>query len=185
MKFIKRNIFFAIFLVIIIIPQTRKQIQIIIHKGISYINPVNLIDNNERQVLKDYDFLLYKEDGEPSNLKDVKGNVILINFWATWCPPCIAEMPSFQRLYDVYKKDVVFLFITNETNDKVLEFKIQNNYSLPVYQIGSNPPKLLEIQSIPRTILINKKGEIVIDKAGAVDWFSASVQSEIDRLLKE
>lgn len=107
----------------------------------------------------------------------------MINFWATWCPPCIAEMPSLQKLYDAYNEDVVFLFITNEPKDVTSEFKSQKAYSFPVYQRRSNAPKPLITKGIPRTVIIDKSGRIVIDKSGAVDWFSSSIREKLEILI--
>ncbi|SHG39960.1 TlpA family protein disulfide reductase [Winogradskyella jejuensis] len=185
MKRIKKsNIIFIVILILLILPQTRTPIQVLLHKGIALINPVSAIEKNERVKIDNYNWQLITEEGETINLNQFKGKVILINFWATWCPPCIAEMPSLQKLYDKYEGKVEFLFVTNDPIEKIEAFKAKNNYTFPVYQIDSYPPNQLTTKSIPRTLIINKKGEIVMDKSGAVDWFNSKVQQQIELLLK-
>ena len=105
--------------------------------------------------------------------------------WATWCPPCVAEMPSLQDLYNDYKDQVVFVFVTSEGAEKVTPFMEKNNYNLPIYNMMSKEPDLLSTQSIPTTYLINKKGEIVIKKTGAANWNSTKVRNQLDELIKE
>lgn len=179
------NIIFILLLILLLVPQSRQFIQVALHKGLSYINPVSKIDDSSLSSLENYNLTLLKENESLFNLEDVKGKVILINFWATWCPPCIAEMQSLQKLYDAYKDDIVFLFITNDSKSKTEQFKSKNNYSFPVYRILNDVPKILQTKSIPRTLIINKEGKIVIDKYGAANWFSASVKEKIDRILNK
>ena len=182
----KRNIiFYALFFIVLIIPQSRKAIQVVLHKGISYINPVKSINEEERKVLKSFELTLYNENGEPFDFNDVRGKAVVINFWATWCPPCIAEMPSLQKLYDEYNKEVVFLFITSDNMKAVSEFKTKRSYAFPVYNASKEFFEAFEVSSIPRTFVIDKQGKIVIDKSGAVDWYKDSVREELTKLIKE
>lgn len=182
----KKNIvFYVLFFIVLIIPQSRKAIQVVLHKGISYINPVDTIEKDERTIFKNYDLVLYDETGKKFTLSTAKDKVVLINFWATWCPPCIAEMPSLQKLYDKYKNDVVFLFITSDNMEVVSEFKAKRSYAFPVYNAPKEFFEAFEISSIPRTFVIDKQGEIVIDKSGAVDWYKDSVRKELTKLVKQ
>ncbi|WP_227477518.1 TlpA family protein disulfide reductase [Winogradskyella immobilis] len=153
-----------------------------LHKGLSYINSASSIDVSKRESLENYNWKLLDESGSIYDLNDAKGKVIVINFWATWCPPCIAEMPSLEKLYVKYKEDVVFLFVTNEDKELTTKFKENKNYTFPSYQPVTDG--LFEVKSIPRTFVIDKKGKIAIDKSGALDWFSTSIQEEIKTLLK-
>ena len=179
----RNNIIFLVVIALLLIPQTRKPIQVLLHKGIALINPVSLTEISDRVTISNYNWKLQKEDGKPYNFEDARGKVIILNFWATWCPPCIAEMPSLQELYVKYGNEVVFLFATSDAITTAKAFKTKNQYTFPVYKILSNPPAELETSSIPRTLIFNQKGEIVIDKSGAVNWFGENIQSEIDKLL--
>ncbi|TCK66621.1 thiol-disulfide isomerase/thioredoxin [Winogradskyella wandonensis] len=178
------NIIFLVAIVLLVIPQTRRPIQVTLHKALAIFNSPSIIKETQRTKLKDYNWSLIDETGKSYNLKNSKGKVIIINFWATWCPPCIAEMPSLQKLYDKYGDNAEFIFVTDDSIDKIEAFKAKNSYTFPVYQTASNPPDGLTTKSIPRTVIINKKGEIVIDKSGAVDWYNSKIQEQIELLLK-
>ncbi|MEF3080316.1 TlpA family protein disulfide reductase [Winogradskyella poriferorum] len=184
-NFKKSNIIFIILILLLIIPQTRQSIQIWLHKGIALINPVNEVSPDKRVRLESYDWQLVNENKATYNLKQAEGKVVLINFWATWCPPCIAEMPSLQDLYNDYGDKVEFLFITTDSFETVQAFKTKNNYTFPVYIRRSDYPKELITRSIPRTLIVNKQGDIIIDKSGAVDWNSDNIRAQLDQLLAE
>lgn len=166
-----------------LIPQTRKPIQVILHKGLALIIKPSVIEKDKRAVVTDYNWKLKNLSGSVINFETTKGKVVVLNFWATWCPPCIAEMPSLQKLYNDYNDDVEFLFISNEENGVVTNFISENNYTFNAYKPLSNYPEAFNVSAIPRTFVINKKGEIVVDKAGAADWNGTSVRTLLDTLL--
>jgi len=181
----KSNIVFLIIIAVIIIPQTRQPIQILLHKGLSYINQSSVIDEADRALVSYNGWQLQSDASHSLNFNTTKGKVVLINFWATWCPPCIAEMPSLQALYDDYSDKVQFLFVTNEDFKTVDTFKKKKDFNFEVYNPVSTIPQSLQTSSIPRTFIINKKGEIVVDESGAVDWNSTTVRGQLDQLLSE
>ncbi|WP_111683702.1 TlpA family protein disulfide reductase [Winogradskyella tangerina] len=184
-KLTKSNIIFMIIIALLIIPQTRHPIQIVLHKGLSYINQSTMIDANERvQVTYDH-WKLQSDTNVTLDFNSTKDKVVFVNFWATWCPPCIVEMPSLQALYTDYNDKVDFLFVTTDTFDVVETFKNKKNFDFDVYNSLNEIPKELMTSSIPRTFIINKKGEIVVDESGAVDWNSAKVRGQLDQLLAE
>lgn len=141
-------------------------------------------DDNDQIALQNYEWTLKSLSGEGLNFSELHNKIIVVNFWATWCPPCIAEMPSFQSLYDHYKKDdeVIFLFVTTDVRSKVEAFMKKKGYDLPVYYPLSQVPKELSNNSIPATFIIDKQGSIVVDKVGAVDWGSKRIIELIDSL---
>lgn len=179
----RNNIIFLGIILIMVIPQTRQPIQILLQKGLAMFSP-SVVDEEDRIVLTDYDWQLVDENGVPFNFSDARGKVVFINFWATWCPPCIAEMPSMEKLYQDYKKDVVFLFVSNEKQEVIAKFKENNAYEFLVHAALTPNPTLLETTSIPRTFVIDQNGNIVIDKSGAADWNSPKVRTLLDNLLK-
>jgi thiol-disulfide isomerase/thioredoxin len=94
-------------------------------------------------------------------------------------------MPSFQKLYDAYKEEVVFLFVASDKENKVATFLSKNEYSIPVYFEASSRPVEMDSNSLPTTYIINRDSEIVVDKTGAVDWNSGKVKDLLNGLLKK
>lgn len=175
------NIIIAVVILVLIIPGTRKPIQIFFNKVLSF-SP-SITSEEDRKSIASYEWPLEKNNRDRENLYEYEGEVVLINFWATWCPPCIAEMPSFQELYVDYHDKVQFLFISSEDHETVRGFMNRKNYSLPAYRPLSEPPLPLNGNTLPTTYLLDKKGNIVIQKVGAADWNSESVRNTIDELL--
>ena len=136
-------------------------------------------------MLKSYNWNLIDTTSKSLNLKQSKGCVILINYWATWCPPCTGEMPAMQNLYDLYGNQVDFYFITNDDPNKVSNYLKTENYKLPVYFQAGKSPVILESNSLPTTFLLSKEGEIVMKKLGAARWNASKVYYTIDKLLIE
>ncbi|HMC00190.1 MAG TPA: TlpA disulfide reductase family protein [Flavobacteriaceae bacterium] len=179
----RNNIIFLIVIALLLIPQTRHPIQIVLHKGLALFSP-SVINENESEVLNDFDWKLRDISGTKINLKDYKGQVIFLNLWATWCPPCIAEMPSVQALYNDYNDKIVFFLVTDEETEIIEKFLEKNGYDFNIQQPLSESPELLKSSSIPRTFLIDKEGNILINKSGAANWNSEKVRNTIDDLIK-
>ena len=178
------NLVFLVVIAILIIPQTRKPIQVFLNKGFALISPS--IEKKENQTtLKSYEWKLKDENGNIFDFESVKGKVVFINFWATWCPPCIAEMPSIQNLYTDYKDKVEFLLVTNDPYSEINEFLSKNNYDFKILRPVTFNTSVFDVSTIPRTFLIDKTGKIIIDETGAANWNSDKVRLVIDNLLKE
>ncbi|WP_339756187.1 TlpA disulfide reductase family protein [uncultured Winogradskyella sp.] len=184
-KLTKRNIVFLIVIAILIIPQTRQPLQVLLHKGLSFFNTSSLIDQDDRATVSFSNWKLKSDVNTTLNFKETEGKVVLINFWATWCPPCIAEMPSLQALYNDYNDKVVFLFVTSDNFKTVEQFKTKKGFDFLVFNPLNEIPDELKTGSIPRTFVINKQGEIVVDESGAIDWNSETVRNQLDNLLSE
>ena len=177
------NIIFVIAIAVLVIPQTRQPIQVLLHKAIVLVKRVTIEDTKFNK-LTDYSWKLTDEHNTIYNFEEAKGKVVLINFWATWCPPCIAEMPSMQALYNDYNDKIEFLFVTNDPFTDINKFLAKHNYTFKVYKPAQAYPKFFDISTIPRTYLIDKEGNVIIDENGAANWNSKSVRSTIDKLLK-
>jgi len=189
MKTKKRNywnhIIWTVLIVVLLVPQSRKQLQVGFHIIFSKVNWIEIAKDNERVTLRENKATFIDASGQILKFQDLKGKVVLVNFWATWCPPCLAEMPSLQSLYAAYKDQVVFLFVTNEDFNTVRRFKEKYNYDFMVYHTINELKGELQTQSIPRTIIFSKNAEIVVDKSGAVDWFDNKVQNLLKQLISE
>lgn len=174
----------VLFIALLIIPQTRKPIQVALNSIVAMFGPsVNSEEN--RYELSEYQWQLRDVQGNPFNMESARGKVVFVNLWATWCPPCIAEMPSMNKLYKDYAKEVVFLFVTNEDMSRVQNFLDQKELDLPIYNSVTNPPKDLASRSLPTTYVIGKDSKIYVDKVGAANWNSDGVRELLDQLISE
>ena len=178
----RNNLLFLVVIALLLIPQTRQPIQIFIHKGLALFSP-SVINKDKSKVLTNYNWRLQDVNNKAINLNEFKGQVVFVNLWATWCPPCIAEMPSIQELYKDYKNDIVFLMISDENSEVIKRFLEKHDYNFEVQQPLSDSPERLKSKSIPRTFLIDKGGNIIINKSGAANWNSNKVRETINSLL--
>lgn len=166
------DIVFILLLIALAIPPSRTAL-IVSVKRVFAFSPGSIESAERESVLSDdYFWALTDLDGNSANLTDFKGKTIFINEWATWCPPCIAEMPSIQKLYDQLKGDesIVFLLISNEKEAVVQKFIRKNQYTFPVYIARSNTPESFYSPSIPTTYLVSPNGEIVLKEVGSKKW---------------
>lgn len=127
-------------------------------------------------------------NGETVSLQDLKGKVVVMNFWATWCPPCIAEMPSLQKLHEELKaeKDIVFMAIeVDQDIDKATKFMAKNKYTLPLYTVDAELPEELMSNSIPMTVIFAKNGDIIGKQVGMMDFKSEKLKQGLIDLTKE
>ncbi len=141
------------------------------------------IEEADREAVGDFNWNLVDSQGKTVNFQEMEGNVVLINFWATWCPPCIAEMPNLNELYTDYKDKISFVFVANDNVKSVNAYLKKNNYNLPVYYTSDDAPTALYSKSIPATFLIDDQGKIVMKEIGSSDWNSTNVRNQIDELL--
>ena len=109
------------------------------------------------------DFTLTDLQGGNWHLKDLQGKVVLVNFWATWCPPCRKEMPDLQALYDKYKEQgFVVLAISDEEAAKVSPFIVERKISYPVLlDPGRKVNDAFVVEGIPKSFVYDRKGKIV------------------------
>lgn len=111
--------------------------------------------------------------GKVVDLGDLKGKVIFINFWATWCPPCLAEMPSVNKLYEQFKDDegVVFIMVDADSDfAKAKKYMDRKGYQMPVYAVASRIPQQLFAGSLPTTVVLDKHGRLSYHEVGAADY---------------
>ena len=134
------------------------------------------------------DFLLMDMDGQQHSLKQYRGKVVIINFWATWCPPCIREMPSLQKLYEEFKsKSLVVLAINQwEDEDRVFEYmgRLKPAPTFPIlFDSDSKLSGLYKVQGLPSTYIINQQGKIVYRAKGGRDFDHPVIMAKIRALF--
>jgi len=124
--------------------------------------------------------------GQVINLQDQQGKVVFINFWATWCPPCRAEMPTINALYEKEKGNPNVVFVTVDIDSdlpKSTKFLQLKGYGFPVYSaIGAEK---LYNEGIPTTLVIDKKGNIVFSHFNRANYNSDQFKKFLDDLAKQ
>lgn len=124
-------------------------------------------------------------DGRTIDLAAQKGKVIFINFWATWCPPCIAEMPSINGLYHTFKDNKDVLFIMADMDDdfaKAEAFMKKKGLDLPVYSVNALPRDMYT-GTLPTTVIIDQSGNMVFHHEGTADYSNPKIKEFIQKLL--
>lgn len=121
-------------------------------------------------------------------LDSFRGKVVVMNFWATWCPPCIREMPSLNTLFLDLKsnKDIVFMAIDVDEDIKgASKFMAKNKFDLPLYTLHGQLPTELETNSIPMTVILDKRGEVAVQHTGMVDFGNPKIKDGLLKLTAE
>ena len=130
------------------------------------------------------DFIAYTLTGEAARLSDFAGKPVVVNFWATWCPPCRQELPGFENAWQQYGDDVVFLMVEcgGESVDEVESFVAEGGYTFPVYvDSDGSGAAAYGINAIPVTALVDGEGNLFAYQVGAVE--EDSLRGAIDMLL--
>ncbi|MCQ4139146.1 TlpA disulfide reductase family protein [Chryseobacterium sp. EO14] len=145
-------------------------------------------EKTEESSLVPPNFSLRTENGEITETSQLRGKVVFINFWASWCPPCRAEFPSVQKFYDAYKTNQNLVFLTVNLDDELIlgkNYLQKEKFTIPFLVPSSSIPKELYSGSIPTTIVLDKTGKIRMHHSGMADYSKASFYQEIEALLKE
>ncbi|HYG04469.1 MAG TPA: TlpA disulfide reductase family protein [Chryseosolibacter sp.] len=138
----------------------------------------------------DYNFSIRDLDDNAIDMNELKGKVIFLNMWATWCGPCRVEMPSIQELYDSVGKsnEVVFVMLSidrPETQNKIGKYISDKQFTFPVYQPASELPKQLHVPTIPTTFIIDKWGQVRMKKVGTANYATEKFVTFLRDLGKE
>ena len=133
-------------------------------------------------------FMVMDNSGNTINTSDLKGKVVFMNFWASWCPPCRAEFPSIQKFYERYKDNpgVIFLTVNLDEDPGLGEAYLKKEqFTVPFLVPAGNIPSAYFSGSLPTTVVLDKNGGIRLQHAGMADYSKASFYKEIDALLDE
>lgn len=119
-------------------------------------------------------------------LQNFKGKNLFINYWATWCNPCLAEMPYMAELYENYKDedDIIFLYLSREKLEIIKNYipKDESLQQLPIYKIITDD-EFFATSGIPTTFIVNSDGEVIVKDLGSAFWNDESVFKFIDNLI--
>jgi len=142
---------------------------------------------HRKDVREAADFALPTSDGRTVTLSAFRGRVVLLNFWATWCPPCRVEMPSMDRLYrELMTEGFVILAVDLDESPKlVAKFMKDFRLSFPaLIDSGSQVASRYGVRGLPTTILIDRQGRVVGEALGPRDWATAAGRALIRSLVE-
>jgi thiol-disulfide isomerase/thioredoxin len=190
LKLIKKNlstIVFLLFIAILLFSPEAKSFLIkeLLFTGLfnAEISSVNSSDNTLRN---HFDFKDY--EGNIQSTADLKGKVVFINFWASWCPPCIAEFPSIEKFHSKFKDNDKIVFVMINLDSDIAtgkQFLDKRKFSLPIFQAVSAVPKEIYSGSLPTTIVLDKYGVMRLHHEGFANYDGEEFNLQIKQLLEE
>jgi peroxiredoxin len=135
------------------------------------------------------DFTLLSLEGQPAQLREFRGKVVLLNFWATWCAPCLHEMPSLERLYQTFKQtDFVLLAVSMDRQGQEVARPFVDNLKL-TFPVLLDPTlevsRQYGVRGLPTTYLIDPQGLLIGAVIGARDWYKPEAKVLIASLLRQ
>lgn len=135
----------------------------------------NLVDNIK----------LFDLENKPVDLKSYSGKKIFLNFWATWCKPCILEMPSIVRAQQkLAEQDFIFLLASDETVGRINRFKATHDFDLNFIRVETPFPDI-GILSLPTTLIIDQEGKIAMNQIGALEWDAPEILEMLRNLNQQ
>ena len=173
---------FVVIVALLIYPGTRKDVAAFFIRLTSL--PPSTLDADEQFALDDNaeNWSIYDLSLQQKALKDFENKPVFVNIWATWCPPCIAELPGIMDLYKDYKDKVNFLIISNEPPEKVKSFLKKNNFDDKPFYIYNRLPVIFKTESIPTTFVIDKNKTVILKKKGSARWSSDKIRNLLNKL---
>jgi len=153
-------------------------------------NEARKLIENPRRARENYapDFSITTSEGEYIALEDLRGKVVLLDFWATWCPPCVASTPAFRSLYKRFQKEPSFVMIAISSDreaDKWREFIAKNQMVWPQYRDrDSKVQRAFEVRSFPTYVLIDHEGIVRFRHSGFGSSGTTQIEEAISKALK-
>ncbi|KIO74805.1 thioredoxin [Pedobacter lusitanus] len=184
-KNIVNGILIVLFLILLFVPPAKALVLEGLMK-IGFFKPDTAMVKEQVNANGDLSGIKFKDvKGNLVDLGELKGKVIFLNFWATWCPPCLAEMPSVNALYEKFKndKEVVFILVDADSQlPKAQKFMDKKGFQLPVYAVASEIPEVLFQGSLPTTVVFDRQGRISYNESGAANYGDSKFIEFINKL---
>ncbi|RZK76353.1 MAG: TlpA family protein disulfide reductase [Pedobacter sp.] len=182
---ILNTLFFILVLVIVFVPSAKAALL----QGLMEIGLFNPgVEQKHSKSLPPFDagdIRFSDGKGKVISLQDLKGKVVFLNFWATWCPPCLAEMPSINKLYEKYKDDKQVVFVLVDADGKLPKaqaYMDRKKFALPVYSLQTAVPDVLFSGALPTTIVFDKQGRISYKESGVANYASKKFAEFVEKL---
>ena len=130
------------------------------------------------------EFTLYNERSKPVSLSGLRGKVVVLDFWASWCGPCRAAMPAMQRLHDTYhKRDTVVMGINVNDDKDPVQFMLDQGHTYPTLVNGDEVATEYQVRGIPTLVIIGRSGEILFKQSGWAPQFESQMAAIIEQEL--
>lgn len=146
-------------------------------------------NNEAAKTIENFSDVQFKDgSGKIVQLSQFRDKVIFINFWATWCPPCRAEMPSIEKLYLKFKDNKNFVLLMVDMDDdypKSKKFMDRKKFTMPVFTPAGPIPEKMFTGSLPTTVVVNKAGQIVFKHEGAGDYSNEKFLEYLSQLSSQ
>jgi cytochrome c biogenesis protein CcmG, thiol:disulfide interchange protein DsbE len=125
--------------------------------------------------------------GKKLDLTKEKGHLLIVHFWATWCPPCVEEIPALSKFWDQYRNrsDIVLYAVSVDKDWKTIDtFSAKSPNQLPIYRDpNAATASRFGTTQYPETYIINKAGRVIYRIQGGVEWNNAEIKQRIEQLL--
>lgn len=139
----------------------------------------------EKQLpLYSYDWRLIGPTGTTVSFVEYMNRNVIVNYWSANSPESVEELKQWAKLYEDYKNDVFFIFVTKDSQVDARKLIEENGYVFPIFYSGGTPLRSMVFDKAPKTYMITKKGRIVVNHTGAANWNSEEFRAFLDELIK-
>ena len=121
-------------------------------------------------------------EGESTQLSDFQGNTLFVNFWASWCVPCLAEFEAMEKLKAKFPNSS-FIFVNLEDQESFAKYVEKTDHALPFWRLMTPIPEELRHQAIPATFILNEEGQVVLKHIGGMDWSESRIVHKLQDYL--
>jgi len=174
-----------VLLVLLLLPATRKDVSAFFIRMTSL--PPSTLDSDEQFTVNTntMDWQLVNFEGQKTSFQELGNKPVFLNIWATWCPPCVAELPGILDLYEEFGDRVHFILVSNENPNHVHDFLINHEYNHSPFYLSASVPQDFSSNSIPATFIIDADGRVRVNKKGAARWNSDTTRDLLDEMLNQ